>query len=105
MNRSTPPDMQTVHALRSDLPLQIARYVRRHDLTQISAAARLGIPQPTVSKIMNGKCRKARRGACARSCTRPCCEKRVSVASRRSFGDVLRWVRQGARHTPPHKNA
>jgi predicted XRE-type DNA-binding protein len=48
-------DLDTVHALRSDVALQVARYVQARGLTQVAAAKGLRIPQPTVSKIMNGR--------------------------------------------------
>src|SRR5262245_25448126 len=51
----TPPDLATIQSLRSDLALQIARHIRRSDLRQMAAARALGLPQPTVSKIMNGR--------------------------------------------------
>ncbi len=51
----THPDQAVVQALRSDLALQIARHVGRDGLNQIAAARRLGIPQPTMSKIMRGQ--------------------------------------------------
>lgn len=46
---------QAVHALRSDLALQIARHVRRSGESQAAAAKRLAIPQPTMSKIIRGR--------------------------------------------------
>jgi predicted XRE-type DNA-binding protein len=49
------PDLDTIHALRGDVALQVARYVRARSLSQVAAAEQLGIPQPTLSKIMNGK--------------------------------------------------
>ena len=49
------PDLETIYALRSDVALQVARYVRAQSLSQVAAAEQLGIPQPTLSKIMNGK--------------------------------------------------
>jgi predicted XRE-type DNA-binding protein len=49
------PGMATIQALRSDLALQIARFIRRHGHNQLEAARQLAIPQPTVSKIMNGR--------------------------------------------------
>jgi predicted XRE-type DNA-binding protein len=49
------PDVETIHALRSDVALQVARYVRARSLSQVAAAEHLAIPQPTLSKIMNGK--------------------------------------------------
>lgn len=50
-----PPDVATIHALRSDLALQIARCVARRGLSQLATAKSLDIPQPTLSKIINGK--------------------------------------------------
>lgn len=49
------PDLATVQALRSDVALQIARLARRMGVTQLVAAERLGLPQPTLSKIVNGR--------------------------------------------------
>lgn len=46
---------RTIRALRSDLALQIARHVRRTGSTQVAAARKLAIPQPTLSKIMRGQ--------------------------------------------------
>jgi len=46
---------RTIQSLRGDLALQIARFTRRLGTTQAHAARRLGIPQPTVSKIINGR--------------------------------------------------
>ena len=48
-------DVATIQALRNDLALQIARAVRARALTQTQAAGKLGIPQPTLSKIANGR--------------------------------------------------
>jgi predicted XRE-type DNA-binding protein len=48
------PDMATVHALRRDVALQLARFTRRMGLSQVAAAKQLGLPQPTLSKIING---------------------------------------------------
>jgi predicted XRE-type DNA-binding protein len=48
-------DTRTVQALRSDLALQIARHIRCSGQTQVAAAKRLAVPQPTVSQIMRGK--------------------------------------------------
>lgn len=50
-----PPDIATIQALRSDLALQIARCVTGAQANQTVAALKLGIPQPTLSKIMNGR--------------------------------------------------
>jgi predicted XRE-type DNA-binding protein len=50
-----PPDFETVHALRSDVALQIARYTERLGLSQLAAAKELDVPQPTLSKIVNGR--------------------------------------------------
>jgi predicted XRE-type DNA-binding protein len=49
-----PADIVTVQALRSDVALQIARFLQRQQLSQAAAAKLLSIPQPTLSKIMNG---------------------------------------------------
>jgi predicted XRE-type DNA-binding protein len=49
-----PPDIATVQALRSDVALQLARFARRMGVTQVVAAKQLGLPQPTLSKILNG---------------------------------------------------
>jgi predicted XRE-type DNA-binding protein len=50
-----PRDVSTIKALRSDLALQIARHVKRLGQSQIAMAKRLGIPQPTLSKIVNAQ--------------------------------------------------
>ena len=49
------PDVATVWALRRDVAHQIARRVKHWDSTQLAAARRLGIPQPTLSKVVNGR--------------------------------------------------
>ncbi|MEO8064082.1 MAG: XRE family transcriptional regulator [Pseudomonadota bacterium] len=49
------PDIATVQALRSDVALQLARFTQRMGVTQVVAARRLGLPQPTLSKILNGR--------------------------------------------------
>jgi predicted XRE-type DNA-binding protein len=51
----TAPDIATVQALRADLALQVARCLSRQQLTQVEAARQFAIPQPTLSKIMNGR--------------------------------------------------
>jgi predicted XRE-type DNA-binding protein len=51
---SVPTDVATIRALRSDLALQIARHVQERQESQVTAARRLRMPQPTLSKIMNG---------------------------------------------------
>jgi predicted XRE-type DNA-binding protein len=48
-------DIATVQALRTDLALQISRCLRRGDLTQVEAARLFDVPQPTLSKIVNGR--------------------------------------------------
>jgi predicted XRE-type DNA-binding protein len=48
-------DLATVTALRSDLALQIARSIARTGESQVAAARRLNVPQPTLSKIVNGR--------------------------------------------------
>ena len=52
---SAPPDVATVQALRSDLALQISRCLKGRGWSQVAAAQSLDIPQPTLSKIMNGR--------------------------------------------------
>ncbi|HTQ36390.1 MAG TPA: XRE family transcriptional regulator [Steroidobacteraceae bacterium] len=49
------PDTATVQALRSDVALQLARLVQRLGVSQVVAAKQLGLPQPTLSKIINGR--------------------------------------------------
>jgi predicted XRE-type DNA-binding protein len=49
-----PPDFETVQALRSDVAHQIARYTERLGISQLAAAKQLDLPQPTLSKIVNG---------------------------------------------------
>jgi len=49
------PEAATIHALRSDLALQISRHVQRQGERQLAAAKKLGVPQPTLSRIMNGR--------------------------------------------------
>jgi len=49
-----PPDLKTVHALRGDVALQIARHTKRLGISQLAAAKQLHVPQPTLSKIVNG---------------------------------------------------
>jgi predicted XRE-type DNA-binding protein len=53
--RNLSPDMATVQALRSDVALQLTRFTQRMGLSQVEAAKRLGLPQPTLSKIINGR--------------------------------------------------
>lgn len=48
-------DLEVIAALRSDLALQIARSVAQSRESQVVAATRLGIPQPTLSKIVNAR--------------------------------------------------
>jgi len=50
-----PPDFETVSALRSDVALQIARYAKRLGISQVAVARQLDLPQPTLSKIVNGR--------------------------------------------------
>ena len=52
---TVPVDIATVQALRSDVALQIARHARRMGVSQLVAARQLGLPQPTLSKIINGR--------------------------------------------------
>ena len=48
-------DEATIQALRRDIALQVSRFALRLADTQVAAARRLGIPQPTLSKISNGR--------------------------------------------------
>ena len=48
-------DIATIQALRSDVALQITRFLRRRGHSQLAAAKQLGVPQPTLSKVMNGR--------------------------------------------------
>jgi predicted XRE-type DNA-binding protein len=50
-----PLDEATIHSLRRDLALQVSRAVRRLDTTQVAVAKQLAVPQPTLSKLMNGR--------------------------------------------------
>jgi predicted XRE-type DNA-binding protein len=52
---SVSADTATIQALRSDVALQIARFLQRQELSQAAAAKSLDIPQPTLSKIANGR--------------------------------------------------
>ena len=49
-----PSDVETVHALRNDVALQITRFTERLGVSQLAAAKQLAVPQPTLSKIVNG---------------------------------------------------
>ncbi len=49
------PEIATVRALRSDVALQIARHIKRSNQSQVDAARQLGVPQPTLSKIMRNQ--------------------------------------------------
>jgi predicted XRE-type DNA-binding protein len=48
-------EVQCIQGLRSDVALQIARCLRGQGLNQSAAAQHLGVPQPTLSKIVNGR--------------------------------------------------
>jgi predicted XRE-type DNA-binding protein len=50
-----PNDVATIRALRNDVALQIARFLQRQQSSQAAAAKLLRIPQPTLSKIANGR--------------------------------------------------
>jgi predicted XRE-type DNA-binding protein len=52
---NAPSDVSTIQALRGDVALQIARFLERRNLSQAAAAKALRIPQPTLSKIVNGR--------------------------------------------------
>ena len=42
-------------AMRVDLAMEIEKFIKRKKLTQAKAAAYFGVPQPKISKIINGK--------------------------------------------------
>lgn len=48
-------DEATIQSLRRDIALQISRLAEGLGGTQMAAAKQLGVPQPTLSKIMNGR--------------------------------------------------
>lgn len=50
-----PPDEATIYSLRRDLALQVSRAVTELGATQVVAAQQFGVPQPTLSKLMNGR--------------------------------------------------
>jgi predicted XRE-type DNA-binding protein len=52
---NTTSDVSTIQALRGDVALQISRFLARQQLSQAAAAKLLGIPQPTLSKVVNGR--------------------------------------------------
>lgn len=52
---SVSADTTTIQALRADVALQIARFLERQQLSQAAAAKLLHVPQPTLSKIANGR--------------------------------------------------
>ena len=52
---TVPADIAAIQRLRSDVALQLARHARRMRVTQVAAAKQLGLPQPTLSKIINGR--------------------------------------------------
>jgi predicted XRE-type DNA-binding protein len=49
------PDIAIIEALRRDVAYQIARHARNLGTNQLAAAKQLCVPQPTLSKIMNGR--------------------------------------------------
>jgi predicted XRE-type DNA-binding protein len=49
------PDVATIQALRIDVALQLTRFMDRRGLSQLATAKALGVPQPTLSKIVNGR--------------------------------------------------
>jgi predicted XRE-type DNA-binding protein len=49
------PDEATIHSLRRDLALQLSRAIGQLGATQMVAAQQLGVPQPTLSKLVNGR--------------------------------------------------
>lgn len=55
MRTGTHGDLATVRRLRADLAHQIARSLRARGIKQSQASVDLGVPQPTLSKIFNGR--------------------------------------------------
>jgi transcriptional regulator with XRE-family HTH domain len=55
VSKSLPSDEAAIVNLRRDLALQLSRAVKKLGLTQSVAATRLNLPQPTLSKIINGQ--------------------------------------------------
>jgi predicted XRE-type DNA-binding protein len=55
LRQSLPSDEAAIVNLRRDLALELSRAVKKLGLTQSVAAARLNLPQPTLSKIINGQ--------------------------------------------------
>lgn len=51
-------DRPAVRAIRSDLASLVRDYIESQNWTQTAAAKNLGIPQPTVSNIMNGNTKR-----------------------------------------------
>jgi predicted XRE-type DNA-binding protein len=47
-------DIAMIRTLRGEVALQIARYTGQLGVNQVAAAKQLGVPQPTLSKIVNG---------------------------------------------------
>ncbi len=54
-NAITSVDARVIQALRRDVAHQIARYLKRLGISQLECAQSLGVPQPTLSKIVNGR--------------------------------------------------
>jgi predicted XRE-type DNA-binding protein len=48
-------DIATIQVLRSDVALQLTRLMQRRGLSQLATAKLLRVPQPTLSKIVNGR--------------------------------------------------
>jgi predicted XRE-type DNA-binding protein len=49
------PDEGTIYSLRRDLALQLSRAIGQLGATQMVVARQLGVPQPTLSKLVNGR--------------------------------------------------
>jgi predicted XRE-type DNA-binding protein len=50
-----PPRAARNLQIRSTLLIEVAKYIKRHDLTQAQAAEYFGVSQPYVSDLMNGR--------------------------------------------------
>jgi predicted XRE-type DNA-binding protein len=50
-----PADAARNLQIRSTLMIEVAKYIRRHELTQSQAAEYFGVSQPYISDLMNGR--------------------------------------------------
>jgi predicted XRE-type DNA-binding protein len=50
-----PEDAAKNLQIRSTLMIELAKYIKRHELTQSQAAEYFGVSQPYISDLMNGR--------------------------------------------------